>query len=250
MSCSSFVGTTHLSDKHFENPRVITFNVKEEQESYVAKLEKGKRGNKYFYRVIMSNIPENAKGPLEKTMSVSKDVQINFNKRKFDVLFPMTSVFTSWVDGHRLSSKITYVESEHRFLVQSKNGNEYIPWTTSENPKVICFFTQIMPCISRTDAFLAKGLAEGESIDFYVIWERYPFLDSFYEGMTNELISPAVLTLEKREDAYLSLNVEVANQILNYRVDYSLDMLGFAWSAQGISWEQEEVTPLKQVEHF
>lgn len=248
--CSSLRGKEALSEKYFENPKPVYFDVIEGDEKFRNEVEKGKKGDQYYFRQTMNYKDVESKTPLEKIYSISKDHSFKLNDRSFQILFPFKSVFAAWVEGKRLSSKVEFDKEGHQFIVNSKNGMEKIIWRDEEEPKILCFFTQIVPCLARTGAFLAKGRREQESIPFTIIWERYPFLNTFYENVENELFSPAILTIERREEGHLGFSVEVFNQVINYQVTLGLELEHFSWVAQGIVWSPEKEHVLRKAEHI
>jgi hypothetical protein len=94
-----------------------------------------------------------------------------------------------------------------------------------------CFFSQIIGC-----AKVMGVLNTPQKINFYILWEGYPYLNETFTGFPMEIFSRAQLEYEgktKQDDK--KFNLQVAGQSIAYILDSNNKLKKMFWVSQGIS---------------
>lgn len=214
------------------------------------------KNGEYLVRIISGfNKKDNAlftKRSLESTNSENEKVleqsvvfsELGSLKKKKPILRPKLSQYTVWFEGKKFFSELKLNPAKKSIDVKMAspesqwNGVKQIKLPNTK--ALYCFFSQVIEC-AKTVGFLHKALEkEAGSMNFYVIWEGYPYLNETFTDFPSELFSKAQLeydgdTVGKKNENEKRFNLKVAGQSIFYIVDKNEQLSKMFWVSQGIS---------------
>ena len=223
------------------NRKVDVYNLKDNSGQYLLKREIGlTKNNEVVAKVIVSDSKGNLSRPSERIVSISSYGQLKTNKKNVRALRPKTSAYQLWLEGKKHSNKIR-INLESKSLDVSLNS-PIMEWNGKRNfkfPKdnpLFCFYSQLVECASVT-SFLKNAVEKKQGkMNFYLIWNGYPFFSEMYANIPRKLFSKAELIYESEissEEHRFSLNVE--NQKMFYHIGQGKNLEKFFWVSQGLS---------------
>lgn len=231
-SCSTFIPKKSPS----EIQRVYSYTDVSGKYAYIREHKLLK--NKLISRAqLMPDLARQQK-PLEKSITVSQIGTVGENKKRLLVMRPIASDFTIWLEGKKYDSKMRLDEENKSMVVELDSPEE--KWkgkSTYPFPKgkYFCFFNQIPDCLYH-NLFLARALdKKNETINFYVVWDNFPFIQDQMTGVGSQLFSPAILKFDGEDNLSFRYVVEIDGQTLIYHFSKSFDLIRLFWIAQGIS---------------
>src|SRR5690606_29149995 len=101
---------------------------------------------------------------------------------------------------------------------------------------IYCYFSQIIEC-AHTSSFISKAIINGSGqMNFYIVWEGYPYFQQQYIGLQEELISSAQLSYDgENERGLRRFSLSIGNQIIFYHLDKGQNIQAIFWPSQGLS---------------
>lgn len=191
--------------------------------------------------VSRSQILSSASGSnkvLEKSITVSRLGSIASKKSRLVTLRPEASEFSVWLEGKKYSSvmKINTKSKSMRVTLDSPEakwkGSHEVPFPKG---KYFCFYSQIPECLYRNYLLQRSFDEKNKKIDFFVVWDSYPFLQDQLTGVGKNLFAAATLKFDGEIKNNFRYIVEVEEQIILYHFSKALDLTKIAWIAQGIT---------------
>ncbi|WPU65204.1 hypothetical protein [Peredibacter starrii] len=186
--------------------------------------------------VLLSSGSDNK--TLEKSITVSKLGSIRSNKSRLITLRPEASEFSVWLEGKKYSSsmRINPKTKSMRVTLDSPEsrwrGTQEIPFPKG---KFFCFYNQIPECLYRNSLLQNAYDTKKKKLEFFVIWDNYPYLQDQLSHVGKNLFAPATLKFDGEIKNNFRYIVEVEGQIILYQFTKSLDLVKMAWIAQGIT---------------
>lgn len=193
---------------------------------------------KLITRTQISSTQGSAVKPLEKSIMVSQLGSVNFKGRRAMVMRPFASEFTVWLEGKKYSSKMR-LDSKTKSMLIDLDSPE-AKWQGRQaisvpKGKQFCFFSQIPDCLYHNTMLSRTRENKGERLDFYVVWDGYPFIQEQLTGVGAKLFSPAVVKYDGEVKKLHRYSVEVDGQTVLYHFSKSYDLVRMFWIAQGIT---------------
>lgn len=160
--------------------------------------------------------------------------------KKKNVLRPKLSQYNVWFDGKKYFSEIKMVPAKKSMEVKMVspetqwNGTKQIKLPSTK--ALYCFFSQVVEC-AKTVGFLAEASKKEEgALNFYLIWEGYPYLNETFTNVPSQLFTKAQLEYDGvTKENERRFNLKVAGQSIFYIVDDKMQMKKMFWVSQGIS---------------
>jgi hypothetical protein len=173
---------------------------------------------------------------LEKSVTISA-----FGKIKDrNILRPDRSQFTVWFDGQKYFSEMSLIEKKRALKVKMESNEEQwnktieVPFPSGSG--LYCFFSQIMECAKATGFLDESQKKKAGQMSFHIIWEGYPYFQEQYEGIPNEVFTPAQLVYDGRKaNGESRYSLMFGGQAIIYFVDKDGRFLKMFWIAQGLS---------------
>ena len=232
---------------------VKLYNLKDNSGEYVVRREIGfSKKKELVAKIRVSDSKGNLDRPSEKSIAISKyGVLKTKNNKNIKVLRPKVSSYQLWLEGKKHSNKIE-MNLKNRSLditlnspVMEWNGKRSYKFP-KDNP-LFCFFSQITECASVT-SFLTKAISKEQgSMNFYVIWNGYPFFSEMYSNVPRKIFSKAELIYESKlssNEHRFSLNVE--NQKIFYHLTTDAKFEKLFWVSQGFSLVRKTTSSKKK----
>ncbi len=101
--------------------------------------------------------------------------------------------------------------------------------------KYFCFYNQISECLYHNNILQRANQKRSDKIDFYVIWDSYPFVQEQYAGVGQQLFTPASLKFDGEIKNLFRYILELEGQAILFQFSKSLDLVKVAWVSQGIT---------------
>jgi hypothetical protein len=215
------------------------FNYSDKSGKFLVKISSGfnKKDRAFFYKKSME-IPEKKENNiLEQSITFS---DVGTVRKKQTIVRPKLSQYTVWFEGKKYFSELKMNPAKEAIEVkmvspeENLNGTKIIKLPSTKVQ--YCFFSQVMEC-ARAMGFIGKANSkEGGQMNFYVVWEGYPYINEVYSGVPVELFSKAQLEYDgKTKDNEIRYNLKVAGQSIFFIVDDEFKMKKMFWVSQGIS---------------
>ncbi len=219
-------------DKVMASPKVTgNFNYQLQDLSGIYRLSRNiyrKNGKVYFESELLN--PSKTQEVLEKSQIVLK--QVNRNGR--DILIPLVSQFTSWINKQKHFSQIkintkkkvyeVYTEPENQTVEERFVGGDWI-----------CPFSLLPECLGLSK--LVEQGARGKWVerDVWLMWDMHPYQQKFYENISPSMFTRAKLIFEGTKDGYYQVTAEVSEQSISLLFTPAFRFEKMIWVAQGLS---------------
>lgn len=174
---------------------------------------------------------------MERSVVVAKAGNI---KGKLPIWRPEKSEYTVWFDGKEYSVQTQLDEKIKGLSLTLKSpDSKYSGVQQHRLPDlggIYCYFSQIIECASAM-GFIDKAIDNnGGVMNFYIVWEGYPFFQQQYVGLSEEVYTKATLTYDGENGGGTKrFSLSMDNQIIFYQLDSSHNIKAIFWPAQGLS---------------
>ena len=175
---------------------------------------------------------------LEKSVLLSRIGSIKVKNKRLITIRPEASEYTVWIEGKKYFSQMRINPFKKMMTLtlsspeQKWNGTSEISFPRG---KYFCFFNQIPECLFRNYLLSNSKNADGRKMDFYVIWDNYPYIADLLTAVGSKLFAPASVKFDGEYDNLLRYIVEIENQVILYQFTKSFDLVKVAWISQGIT---------------
>lgn len=175
---------------------------------------------------------------LEKSIMVSQVGSIKNRKGRLLTVRPQASEYMVWLDGKRYVSRMKIVTAKKAMTVSLESpdpkwqGNSEIPFPKA---KYFCFYNQIPECLYHNYLLANAAENEGQRLDFYVIWDSWPYIQDVLNKVGKKLFAPASVKFDGENKGLFRYIVEVEGQDILFQFTKSYDLVKVAWISQGIT---------------
>jgi hypothetical protein len=191
--------------------------------------------NEYIVRQRL-RLNEGRRDIVEQSVVIS---QLGNLRGRVDVMRPQRSQYTVWFEGDRYFTELE-IETESKSMKvrmaspdSEWNGEKRVPFPDSNS--VYCFFSSVVECAFYT-GFVETALREKTgSMNFYLVWEGYPFFMEQYIEVPQELFTRAVLTYDGTEREPNRFSLRFAGQSLFLFINTAGRFDRLFWVGQGLS---------------
>lgn len=237
VSCSS---TRHSSSLKKELSRgEEKFNYTDKNGTFLMVMSSGfnKKKNSLFSKRSLQVLNKDTDNILEQSIVLS---DLGTLKKKKTILRPKLSQYSVWFDGKKYFSELKL--NPQKKAIDIKMVSPESQWNGTRQVKLpstkslYCFFSQVMEC-AKTVGFITEATKkEAGTMNFFVIWEGYPYLNETFSDFPSELFSRAQLEYDgKSSDEERRFNLKVAGQSIFFVIDKNEQMKKMFWVSQGIS---------------
>jgi hypothetical protein len=234
-SCASKHG--HLKKELVRAEERFSYTDKNGQ--FMVKLSSGfnKKENTFFSKRILEIPGKSTDNILEQSVALS---DIGSIKTKENILRPKLSQYNVWFEGKKYFTELKI--NPEKKAIDVKMVSPENQWNGTKQIKLpntkalYCFFSQVVEC-AKTTGFLEKVIQKKKGVmNFYVIWEGYPYLSETYSDFPNEVLSKAQLEYDgKTKEGEHRLSLRIGGQSIFYVIDQNEQMKKMFWVSQGIS---------------
>ena len=202
--------------------------------------ERGVRKSSNEFVVKREVYPEdrNKSKILEKSISISK---IGNLKKTVKILRPHQSQYVVWFDGKKYSNEIklntTTRKLELKLDSPEKQWQGKREFDLPNTNAVYCFFNQVIECAQVT-GFISKAYEKGfGKMNFYVIWNGFPYFHEQYLNLEQSIFSKAVLEYDgqDKKTGELKFSLNTSGQAIFYILNDSFKLKKKFWISQGLS---------------
>mgnify|MGYP000005426757 CR=1 FL=1 len=217
------------------------FTQKEEQGEFITLRESGFNKAKEFI------VKSSTKSDEEKSLSIEKG--ITFSKvhtigKRISGLIPVRSEVIYYLNGQKYLSQFSYNIEDRSILVRMEspegqwNGEK--SFSLPKGNGNICYYSTVIECAIKT-GFAKKSIRNGGGkMNFFLIWEGYPYFHEQFINVPGRPFSKASLTYDgtnKYGEHRFTLDAGGQNQF--YFVDKSFKIKKHIWASQGFTRERK-----------
>lgn len=207
--------------------------------AFLVKLSSGfnKKENTFFTKKTLEVPNKETDNILEQSIVLS---DMGALKKKQPILRPKISQYTVWFEGKKYFSELKL--NPGKKAIDVKMISPESQWNGTKQVKLpntkalYCFFSQLIEC-AKTAGFITQAISkETGTMNLYIIWEGYPYLNETFSDFPAELFSRAQLEYDgKSSGDERRFNLKVAGQSIFFSVDKKEQMKKMFWVSQGIS---------------
>lgn len=215
------------------------FSYVDKNGQFVVKLSAGfnKKENTFFTKRELVAQGNESDKVLEQSIVLS---DLGSIKKKKTILRPKLSQYNVWFEGKKYFSELKMNPAKKAIDVKMVspesqwNGVKQIKLPSTH--ALYCFFSQVVEC-AKTIGFISEAIKkEAGTMNFYVLWEGYPYLNETLTDFPSALFSRAQFEYDgKTKDDEQRFNLKVAGQSIFFVVDKNQQMKKMFWVSQGIS---------------
>lgn len=160
-------------------------------------------------------------------------------RNEVSIMRPKRSQYTVWFDGERYLSEMEMdIETKSMKVRLTSpeaewNGERSVQFP--EDNTVYCFFSAVIECAFMTGFIETAMKREAGRMNFYIVWDGYPFLMQQYVEIPEEVFSRAVLEYDGSENEKNRFVLRFAGQSIFYFVHPSGRYERLFWVGQGLS---------------
>lgn len=235
-SCSS-AKQNNLKKELARDEEKFTYNDK--NGSFLVKISSGfnKKENTFYTKRSLETTSKDSDNILEQSIVLS---DLGSLKKKKNILRPKISQYSVWFEGKKYFSELKLNPAKKAIDIKMVspetqwNGSKQIKLPSTKS--LYCFFSQVIEC-AKTAGFISEAIRkEAGTMNFYVIWEGYPYLNETFSDFPSELFSRAELEYDgKTKEDERRFNLKVAGQSIFFALDKNEQMKKMFWVSQGIS---------------
>ena len=236
-SCAG-TNTSHLKKELIRGEE--KFNYSDKNGQYLVRLSSGfnKKENTFYTKRSLEIPNKETENALEQVVALANIGKINESKT---ILRPKLSQYNIWFEGKKFFTELKLNSSSKTIDIKmispekQWNGKKQIKLPNTK--ALYCFFSQVMEC-AKAIGFLSEAIKQDVgTMNFYIIWEGYPYLSETFSDFPNELLSQAQLEYDgkTKNSEERRFNLKVGGQSIFYIVDKNEQMKKMFWVSQGIS---------------
>jgi hypothetical protein len=231
LSCSS-TNSNNLKSDLIHKEEKYSYTDKNGQFLFRSASGFQKKDKSFFTKQSLEMITKNKDNAIEQVVSFSV---LGAIKKKRMLLRPKNSEYHVWFDGKKFTSKLRIIPSKKSVELTTEspepkwNGVKLFKFPNTKT--ATCFFSQVVEC-----AKVMGLLKSAQKMNFYILWEGYPFLNETFTDFPTELFSKGELEYEgKQKNDEKKFSLHVAGQSIVYLLDKNNKLKKMFWVSQGIS---------------
>ena len=174
---------------------------------------------------------------VEQIVTISKPLRM---RNGVKVLFPDQSESVAWFDGKKHKTTIKASKDNRILKVQYFDGttNTVLNRSIEVNTKnVYCFYSQLIECISKTNFLNLSRKKKVGVMNFYIVWDSFPFFNELFLYSKNEIASRAQFGYVEEKNGEVKYQLNVDDHMMTYFIQDN-QLRKFYWSAHGIGQEK------------
>lgn len=170
---------------------------------------------------------------LEKSVTLSQFGSVKTKKGAVRVVRPLASEFVTWLEGKKFESRMKVDLKTRTMIVSSSDKKEQIiPFPKGQQ---FCFFGQIPDCLNLSGILKRASEKTKQGVDFFIIWESFPFTPDLYIGAGKNLFSSANFKYDGRIKNRIRYILEVDGQVILFHFSQNHKFEKMAWISQGLT---------------
>lgn len=246
-SCSFFSRSSSLGDSSnslLKNSKQ-RFKLTDKAGEFVVYRETGfKKSNKtYISKRQVLPFNDDRSKILEQSIAIS---QVGTVGKNLKIMRPHKSQYTVWFDGKKYISNMALNKAAQSLDVKLKSPEKQ--WNGSRSirfpdPKSIyCFFSQVLECTAISGYFktaLKKGRGQ---MNFYLIWDGYPYFQEQYLNVPTEVFSKAKFNYDgANKNGHHRFSLSFGEQVIFFLLDKKNNFVKQFWISQGMTMVASEI---------
>lgn len=246
-SCSFFSrsgGSPDSSNPLLKNSKQ-RFKLTDKAGEFVVYKEVGfkKSNNTYISKRQVLPFNDDRSKILEQSIVISKVGSVGKSLR---IMRPEKSQYTVWFDGKKYVSNMTLNKNTHSLDIKLKSPEKQWNGTSSvkfpDTKSIYCFFSQVIECAAMSGYFQQAFKKKRGQMNFYLIWEGYPYFQEQYLNVPNSVFSKAKLSYDgKNKNGGNRFSLSFGQQVVFFLLDDKKNFVKQFWISQGMSMVASEI---------
>lgn len=213
------------------------YSFKDLSGEFLLRVESGRKDKEFFFKKKLSGISDGKE--YEKSIAISQLGKLKTRNGPINSLRPKISQMTVWFDKQEYFSQVKVLPRTRELEVKTrspeKEWNGVKKYDFPNTKGLFCFFSQLVDCI-RVTGFLHKSMEKASGrMNFTIIWDGYPFVNSQYKGLNEEPFTRAMFEYDSKSENLVKYNLSFNNQIMFYHIDENKVLKKRFWVAEGLS---------------
>ena len=203
-----------------------------------------KAKNEFIVRKSIYPKDKKESSPVERCITISTPGRL----KKIAVLRPKISQYYVWFEDSKekyfTQLKINLKKKNLDIIMKSPekqwNGSRSVPFPSGTG--VYCFFSQLIECVGVTGFIKKASRKNTGKMNFYVIWDSYPYVQEQFLNMPDSVFSTAVLEYDgMNKNGERRFTLKVAGQSIFYFVNNNGQLVKKFWASQGLSMVRSDL---------
>ena len=177
----------------------------------------------------------NEQNYLERAITISKIKAVNSTTK---ALLPHRSESIIYLEGKKYSTRTQYTaksrELQIKMVSPEKQWNGQRAVTVPKGNGNVCYYQSVIEC-AKVTGFINMAIdKEMGSMNFYMIWEGFPYFHEHFINIPSVPFSRSSLSYDgKNRSGLYRFTLEAAGQSQFYFLDKNLKLVKHIWSSQG-----------------
>ncbi len=219
------------------------FKLTDKSGEFVVYRENGRSSSSFISKREVLPFDDDKSKVLEQGIAISKIGAVGKN---FKIMRPYKAQYSVWFDGKKYQTNMSLDEKTRKLDVKLKspekqwNGTQSFPFPDSKS--IYCFFSQVLECAAITGYFSRVLEKKRGQMNFYIIWDGYPYFQEQYLNVPNSLFSKAQFNYDgknKLGDSRFSL--KFGGQVVFFLLDKKNKFVKKFWITQGLSMVASDI---------
>jgi hypothetical protein len=239
--CSVFKGGSGSSGGSSTSSLVASskarFKLTDKAGEFVVYRENGRSQKRFVSKRQVLPFDDDKSKVLEQGIAIS---EIGVVGKNFKIMRPYKSQYSVWFDGKKYQSNITLNSKTRKLDVKlkspEKQWNGVQSFSFPDSKSIYCFFSQVLECAAITGYFSKVLEKKRGQMNFYIIWDGYPYFQEQYLNVPSTIFSKAQFNYDGRNKLGESrFSLKFGGQVLFYLLDKKNEFVKKFWITQGLS---------------
>lgn len=219
------------------------FKLTDKAGEFVVYRENGKSNKRFISKREVLPFDDDKSKVLEQGIAISEIGSIG---KSFKIMRPYKSQYSVWFDGKKYQTNMSLNEKTRKLNVKLKSPEKQWNGTQSfsfpDSKSLYCFFSQVLECAAITGYFSRVLKKKRGQMNFYIIWDGYPYFQEQYLNVPNSIFSKAQFDYDgKNKSGESRFSLKFGGQVLFYLLDKKNKFVKKFWITQGLSMVASDI---------
>jgi hypothetical protein len=219
------------------------FKMTDKAGEFVVYRENGSSSNQFISKRQVVPFDDDKSKVLEQGIAISKVGSVG---KDFKIMRPYKSQYSVWFDGKKYQTNMILNEKKRTLNVKLKspekqwNGVQSFQFPDSKS--IYCFFSQVLECAAITGYFSRVLEKKRGQMNFYIVWDGYPYFQEQYLNVPNSLFSKAQFNYDgKNKLGESRFSLKFGGQVIFFLLNKENKFVKKFWITQGLSMVASDI---------
>lgn len=219
------------------------FKLTDKAGEFVVYRENGRSSSKFISKRQVLPFDDDKSKVLEQGIAISK---IGAVGKDFKIMRPYKSQYSVWFDGKKYQTNISLDEKARKLDVKlkspEKQWNGVQSFSFPDSKSIYCFFSQVLECAAITGYFSRVLEKKRGQMNFYIIWDGFPYFQEQYLNVPDTLFSKAQFNYDgKNKLGESRFSLKFGGQVIFLLLDKKNKFVKKFWITQGLSMVASDI---------